>query len=95
MLQNIEKDCNDKSNIYFKKEVLCYSINKMPIHLITLTEKEQAEVKQENKFDQNLFPENNRPLRFDKPVVLISSRVHPGEVASSHCVNGILSFLLS
>lgn len=30
-----------------------------------------------------------------KPLVLITARVHPGEVSSSYCLQGILEFLLS
>jgi len=34
--------------------------------------------------------------RFDsrKPVILLSSRVHPGEVPCSHALNGAIKFLL-
>jgi len=32
---------------------------------------------------------------FDKPVVFLTARVHPGEVQSSHVLNGIVDFLLS
>jgi hypothetical protein len=32
---------------------------------------------------------------FEKPTVFLSARVHPGEVQSSHVLNGIVDFLMS
>ena len=49
----------------------------------------------EAKFDRNLFPDNDRAVRYDKPAILIGSRIHPGEVGSSHTLVGILKFLLN
>jgi hypothetical protein len=46
---------------------------------------------------EDLFPLNfnDRAKRFPtKPVLFISSRVHPGELPSSHVLNGILNFIL-
>jgi hypothetical protein len=96
MLEELEKQIPTESQTYFKKEIMTYSLNKLMVHLLTISEKEpnQPEVK-EKMFDSNLFPQNDRALRFDKPVVLISSRVHPGEVGSSHTLVGILKFLLN
>jgi len=31
---------------------------------------------------------------FSKPIVFLSARVHPGEVPSSHVLNGVLKFIL-
>ena len=35
----------------------------------------------------------SRPYRAKKPTIFLSARVHPGEVPSSHVLNGILDFL--
>eukprot|EP00347_Sterkiella_histriomuscorum_P010374 403376546 len=47
--------------------------------------------------DEVLFPHKQpqkRPIRIDKQTVFLSARVHPGEVPSSHVLNGIINFLL-
>lgn len=53
----------------------------------------------EEPFIKSLFPEaksrrtSHRPKIFKKQTIFFSSRVHPGEVAASHVLNGILSVL--
>ena len=47
---------------------------------------------------KGLFPDargqaDKRPYKFDKPVVFISSRVHPGETPASFVLDGIWKFL--
>lgn len=42
-----------------------------------------------------LFPEKARPLRFKKPVVFVSARVHPGETPASYAMKGVIDFLTS
>lgn len=32
--------------------------------------------------------------QIQKPYIFISARVHPGEIPSSHCLNGVLDSLL-
>ena len=43
-----------------------------------------------------LYEDGVLPFRFySKPVVFISSRVHPGETPSSYVINGFIRFLIS
>lgn len=48
---------------------------------------------------EGLFPNSEpskRPCKFDrKRYIYLSSRVHPGEVAASHMLNGFLGHILS
>jgi hypothetical protein len=37
---------------------------------------------------------STRSWIFNKPVIFLSARVHPGEVPSSHVLNGLIKFLL-
>jgi hypothetical protein len=43
-----------------------------------------------------MFPAKNKPKMFsiDKKGIFISARVHPGEVPSSHVMNGVLKRLI-
>jgi hypothetical protein len=70
--------CDDE--LYFHKEVLAYSPQKRPIHLLTITSHDDSDKDKETEelIDSSLFPEKSRPKRFKKPVVLITARVHPG-----------------
>ena len=43
-----------------------------------------------------LSPNNDeRPYTIDKPKVIISPRVHPGETPASFCLEGLLRFFLN
>ena len=50
------------------------------------------------KYQEHLFPLRDREHHFreiHKPLILVTSRVHPGEVGASHALNGMLEFLTS
>lgn len=42
-----------------------------------------------------VFPTRSLPNSFEKKGVFVSARVHPGEVPSSHVMNGIIKYLVS
>ena len=63
--------------------------------MLTITNKNLA-IKQREPKIENIFPEGGkRSHRFNKPIVFISSRVHPGEIVASHVLNGFLKLLLN
>ena len=93
MDDKINKDENSK--IYFHKETLIQSKEKRNVNLITITSKENIIKNQQEQNIIGLFPDKNRCLKtlHDKPIIIISARVHPGETPGSHMMNGILKLL--
>ena len=90
MQEKISSSLSDQ--IYFHRELLTYSLEERNVELITITgHNERCEEREENM--QGLFPEfdatdeimsrrftTHRPFKFNKRIVFLSARVHPGEV---------------
>ena len=98
LLEQYEKKLTGSTSIYFKRELLGYSIEKRRVDLITISSFDGIEATKEETIPE-LFPSENaaedRPNTFkEKEVVFATARVHPGEVQGSHMVNGLLAFLL-
>ncbi|XP_060603344.1 cytosolic carboxypeptidase-like protein 5 isoform X5 [Ruditapes philippinarum] len=85
-------------SIYYHRELLCYSLDKLRIDLITISSCHGIINENEPHFDSNLFPERNTEQRCKKfkgkRVYLLSSRVHPGETPASAVFNGFIDFIL-
>lgn len=69
------------------------------MNLITITSKkgklEEREAKLEGLFQLPNF-QSPRPFKFkNKKYIFMSSRVHPGETAASHMLNGFLNYITS
>jgi hypothetical protein len=85
--------------IYVHKENLINSIENRRVDIYTISSYDNITTETE-KTIPHLFPNNStepRPLKFlpAKKLVLITSRVHPGETAGSYMMNGFLKFLIS
>ncbi|NXW81807.1 CBPC5 protein, partial [Alopecoenas beccarii] len=83
-------------SVYYHRELLCHSLDKLRVDLLTITSCHGMLEKREPRLDK-LFPETStpRPRRFaGKRVFFLSSRVHPGETPSSFVFNGFLDFIL-
>ena len=66
--------------------------------MLTITSHSKKLNEREAMIDHDIiFPHKDpslRPYRFQKPTVFLSARVHPGEVPSSHVLNGIINFII-
>ncbi|XP_029640664.1 cytosolic carboxypeptidase-like protein 5 isoform X2 [Octopus sinensis] len=91
-VENIAED-----TVYFYRELLCYSLEKLEVSLITVSSFHNIIDEEEPHFDPKLFPIKNQPRckKFkEKKVFVVTSRVHPGETPSSFVFNGFLNFIL-
>jgi len=89
-LDSLEKRYHNHPSIYFHRELLTRSTEKRRIDLLTITSHKKKLAERE---DSSEFPEL-RPQAFKKRYIFLSARVHPGEVPSSHCLNGVLEYIL-
>ncbi|NXX10271.1 CBPC5 protein, partial [Podargus strigoides] len=83
-------------SVYYHRELLCHSLDKLRVDLLTVTSCHGMLEAREPRLDK-LFPDTGtpRPRRFaGKRVFFLSSRVHPGETPSSFVFNGFLDFIL-
>ena len=96
MLAAYELKYENHPAIYFKRELIVYSLEKRRVDLITITSHENKLAEREDPIP-DLFPDTSteRPHKFaEKECVFVTARVHPGEVQGTHMMNGLLSFLL-
>jgi len=94
-----------EKNLYFHREVVCYSIEGRKMEMMTISSRdgmlEEREAIPEDGVDTPcLYPEAQkeparRPHQFDesKKVVIFTARVHPGETPGSHVLNGALDLI--
>ena len=102
LTDEIETRLTAQPNIYFNREIMCYSLEGRPMELLTISscdlitsERETIPTDGDGMFPVAKIDPRSRPYRFakDKPVVFLTSRVHPGETPGSHVLNGILELL--
>ena len=67
------------------------------MEMVTFSGRDRITEEREELID-GLFPLANgdketRPYKFDKPIIFLSCRVHPGETPASFVLNGIWNFL--
>jgi hypothetical protein len=90
-------------SIFYKRELLTRSIDQRRVDLLTITSVDGASSNPEDQLE-NLFPDydstvlhtqNIRPPCFpEKEVIIVSARVHPGEVPAQHTMKGIIDLLM-
>uniref|UniRef100_A0A670Y683 AGBL carboxypeptidase 1 n=1 Tax=Pseudonaja textilis TaxID=8673 RepID=A0A670Y683_PSETE len=81
-LDILEQTRNTKK-IFFKRQILCYTLAGNACPLLTITAMPQSE----SRNDLEQFR--------DRPYIVLTARVHPGESNSSWVMKGTLEFLLS
>ncbi|XP_041357946.1 cytosolic carboxypeptidase-like protein 5 isoform X2 [Gigantopelta aegis] len=94
--KNLSPDSPPKS-IYYHRELLCYTLDKRRVDLVTVSSCHGITSEREPRFDSRLFPDKEYPRcrQFKgKRVFMLTSRVHPGETPASFVFNGFLDFIL-
>jgi len=69
--------------IYYKRELLGYSLEQRRVELVTITANKDMNEEREEYLEAPLFPEprQDRPFKFkNRQTIFLSARVHPGEV---------------
>ncbi|EAR85016.2 zinc carboxypeptidase family protein (macronuclear) [Tetrahymena thermophila SB210] len=100
MIKKLQEDYSNDQDIYLHSEVIVQSTQQRDVHLLTISSQDGILDKQEEYFQQPLFPfreKETRAKRFrtNKPYILITCRVHPGETPSSYALEGMIKFLLN
>ncbi|XP_030839190.1 cytosolic carboxypeptidase-like protein 5 isoform X4 [Strongylocentrotus purpuratus] len=91
-----ENGNSPNSAIYYHREVLCHSLDKLRVDLITISSCHGLTTEREPRLHR-LFPDTStqRARKFKgKRVYFLSSRVHPGETPASFVFNGFFDFIL-
>jgi len=94
--ETLQQSEDPDEQIYFHRELLCYSPGQRRIDLITISSQSHKMEEEEPRLHR-LFPDKLTPRcrRFtNKTVFFLSARVHPGETPASHVFNGFIKFIL-
>jgi murein tripeptide amidase MpaA len=93
MTKNAHRD-----DIYLKRELVTRSFEGRPMEMLTITG-DNEKLGEREEMIEGLFPDSEpskRPYKFGKKrYIYLSARVHPGEVAASHMLNGFMGHILS
>ncbi|XP_033336783.1 cytosolic carboxypeptidase-like protein 5 isoform X2 [Megalopta genalis] len=84
-------------DVYYHRECAIKSLEGRRLDVITISSFHYISTEREDRLI-NMFPEKHeeRPFKFwNKKVIFVSARVHPGETPSSFVFNGFLNFLLN
>ena len=83
------------ADTYYYREILAKSIDGREIELLTISSIQNMQEEAEEKL-LGIFPsETSRCLRPKKPIIFVSSRVHPGETPASYMLDGFIKAILS
>ena len=93
-IQSMQEILKNDKKIYFHKEILIKSYEGLDIPLLTIT---SHDCKTDSPETYEVLEGTSKCPKFElkKPVILLSSRVHPGETPASHAQNGVIKFQLN
>lgn len=92
----MESTASSNPNIYFNRENIIDSCEGRNVDLLTITSHQGRLEQKEACMHGLLRTPKSSPAKFEnKRYIFFSGRVHPGEVAASHMLNGLLKYLLS
>lgn len=99
---DMHTNCMDvPDSIFYQRELLTSSCDGRRLDLLTITSVNGASTTEKEPLLPGLFPDtlspahSNRPPVFPtKEVIIVSARVHPGEVPAQHTFKGVLSLLM-
>ena len=87
-LDRMTREIQSDPGFYLKVDRLTQSLNDHDVPLITVTSRPKVC----SNFQQRPLSNPNIPIS-DKPIIVLTGRVHPGETNSSWVMEGILDFL--
>lgn len=95
----MEGIARQRADIYFHRERPVESLDGLQVDLITITSSHSETPLLEKepllKGAGLLRSPSSSPLKFPgRKYIFLSGRVHPGEVAASHMLNGLLNYLI-
>lgn len=81
LVRRLDAEFKNDADVYFMREVLVYSLEGRQVPMLTISSHDGKTNIFEERISNSMFPEvilDNRPNKFRKPVIIITSRVHPG-----------------
>ncbi|CDW82706.1 zinc carboxypeptidase family protein [Stylonychia lemnae] len=95
-IEEVKAECS-KNDHYFHKQTIIKSLEGRDIDLITITANNKSLEELEPVIENEHIIKQNPELqakRFDKPCIMVTSRVHCGETPGSYMLQGMLDLLM-
>ena len=91
-LNGLESRCKQDPSIYWYRAPIIRSLEGRPVEFLVISSNKFKLHKEDKIEDEHLFKGIKKPHGFagEKKAIVISARVHPGEVPGSHVMTGIL-----
>ena len=91
-IDDYQKKLKSHPNIYFLRETITHSLEGRDIELLTISSYKGIEERDQSKKPRIC----SEALHFkNKKIMLLTARIHPGEVQGSYMLKGILTKILN